>query len=1279
MKNHNWLSSIAKSINGTPSRQSRRRSRANPVTVGSLEPRNLLASVSFDAGAGTLSFDADAGQADVVTVSAPTATSLQILVGNGDSIVLQDDAVGNADFALSQTNIADDTLTIDVSSSVISQLNFDLMDLDDIFTATGLAGIQNLLVVGGDANDTLDASALSTGVQFFGNGGGDQLIGGSGDDVLAGGGGTDIISGGDGSDTNSFAGIGLGVTATVAADGTGTASYGGVNETFTGIENLTGSDNDDVLTATGAAANTLLGEGGNDILAGGGGTDIIDGGDGIDTNSFQGIGVGVVATVTADGTGTASYASVSETFAGIENLTGSENNDVLIATGAAANVLLGQGGDDVLAGGGGTDIIDGGEGTDTNSFAGIGLGVTATINDDGTGSAAYGAVTESFVSIENLTGSDNADILTGNALVNVIDGGLGDDTISGLAGNDLLFGGSGDDTVNGGEGDDRIVGGFGDDQLSGDSGDDTLIGGGQIEITVTNLSRADGSLLTPVVVATQNGIYDQFDVGSAASENIERLAEDGTTGPRIAAALGSGGVGDAQATAGGPLAPGESRVLTFFADPTDPLTQYLSYASMVIPSNDAFIGNDDPMQLDLFDENGSLIRRIGEGAYIVTGDDVYDAGTEVNDEIPENTAALAQTAPNTGVTENGVIRQHEGFQGSERFGGAIGNILTARPGSDFTVEGTQILSIEVDSAAEETGFSVELRDQPLTSLTTGQSSAELVEEAVAGNLYFNVHTNSFPGGEIRGQLSVQSDVMVDGVRTIILTASLDGAQEPDNTSDSQATGDAIVTIVVDGPSTTYSSSLAIDGITTSDLLPVASVSSIHIHNAPAGSNGPVITDVIQGAGGDINGNAVNALFDTGDGNVFTEVFESDNDIIEGGSGNDTISGGSGDDVLRGGTGDDTINGGDGNDALNGGAGNDTLSGGAGDDFFVGIGGTDSIDGGSGNDTNSFQGIGLGVTATITADGSGTASYGSVNETFVGIENLTGSDNADVLSVVGSFDSVLRGLGGDDILTGSNGNDTLFGNDGNDILRGGAGNDTAQGGEGDDALNGGGGNDFLSGEGGNDFFVGIGGTDSINGGVGFDTNSFQGIGTGVTARINDDGTGLAQYGMVSEVFTGIDRLVGSANDDILIVTGSRGTQLVGLEGDDLLIGGSGDDVLTGGAGNDTLNARGGNDLIFGNLGNDTINAGDGDDFARGDEGDDSIAGGAGEDRLVGADGNDLLFGNEGRDFVFGGIGDDGLFGGDDDDELRGGDGDDVLLGGLGVDLLIGGNGTDQEIQ
>ena len=77
-------------------------------------------------------------------------------------------------------------------------------------------------------------------------------------------------------------------------------------------------------------------------------------------------------------------------------------------------------------------------------------------------------------------------------------------------------------------------------------------------------------------------------------------------------------------------------------------------------------------------------------------------------------------------------------------------------------------------------------------------SGDFVTEALAGNLYFNVHTNDFNGGEIRGQLdTIVSDVTdADGVRTIVLSASLDSAQEPGGTSDSDATGTGSLTCLL---------------------------------------------------------------------------------------------------------------------------------------------------------------------------------------------------------------------------------------------------------------------------------------------------------------------------------------------------------------------------------------------------------------------------------------------------------------------------------------------------
>ncbi len=73
---------------------------------------------------------------------------------------------------------------------------------------------------------------------------------------------------------------------------------------------------------------------------------------------------------------------------------------------------------------------------------------------------------------DDLTGTDEADVICGTRVANTITAGGGDDTVYGAGGNDYLQGGDGDDEMNGGDGNDRFTGGDGDDTLSGGDGDD---------------------------------------------------------------------------------------------------------------------------------------------------------------------------------------------------------------------------------------------------------------------------------------------------------------------------------------------------------------------------------------------------------------------------------------------------------------------------------------------------------------------------------------------------------------------------------------------------------------------------------------------------------------------------------------------------------------------------------------------------------------------------------------------------------------------------------------
>jgi hypothetical protein len=126
-------------------------------------------------------------------------------------------------------------------------------------------------------------------------------------------------------------------------------------------------------------------------------------------------------------------------------------------------------------------------------------------------------------------------------------------------------------------------------------------------------------------------------------------------------------------------------------DPLAAASRYMSYASMVIPSNDAFIANDAPNAVPVFDAAGKFIG----GRFIVFGSMVRDAGTEVNDEVPMNTAFLGQMSPNTGVTEGGVVMVHPGFMPG-------GNILSTPmfANSDFRAAGYRVAEVTVEVVPE---------------------------------------------------------------------------------------------------------------------------------------------------------------------------------------------------------------------------------------------------------------------------------------------------------------------------------------------------------------------------------------------------------------------------------------------------------------------------------------------------------------------------------------------------------------------------------------------------
>jgi Ca2+-binding RTX toxin-like protein len=285
-------------------------------------------------------------------------------------------------------------------------------------TLTGDAGIN--VLTGNAGNDVLTGMAGND--ELSGGSGTDTLLGGIGNDNLHGGDDIDNLDGGDGNDN-------------LYGDAGNDLLVGGL-----GSDYLYGGDGDD----------TLQGGDGDDTLIGGAGVDVIDGGLGSNTASYVADTVGVTVNLSTGANGVGGEAE-GDSYLSINNLTGGFGGDTLTGDGGT-NVLSGGSGDDNLEGLGGADALDGGAGlNDTASYGNATSGVIASL----TGSFAVGPVVtqtgdaagDTFVNIENLSGTDYNDTLIGNTANNTLIGGSGDDILEGFSGGDTLQGGSGVDTV----------------------------------------------------------------------------------------------------------------------------------------------------------------------------------------------------------------------------------------------------------------------------------------------------------------------------------------------------------------------------------------------------------------------------------------------------------------------------------------------------------------------------------------------------------------------------------------------------------------------------------------------------------------------------------------------------------------------------------------------------------------------------------------------------------------------------------------------------------------
>ncbi len=136
-----------------------------------------------------------------------------------------------------------------------------------------------------------------------------------------------------------------------------------------------------------------------------------------------------------------------------------------------------------------------------------------------------------------------------------------------------------------------------------------------------------------------------------------------------------------------------------------------------------------------------------------------------------------------------------------------------------------------------------------------------------------------------------------------------------------------------------------------------------------------------------------------------------------------------DDTLSGDDEGNTFWGGDGKDTIYGGLGINTLFGEGGDDTFYSQAGRDNFDGGAGTDLVDYSLLTARVTANLSDNSQN--SGGAVNDTYVAIENLRGTDFNDRL-VGNESANTLYGGAGDDVFDSGTGLDTVYGGEGTDV-------------------------------------------------------------------------------------------------------------------------------------------------------------------------------------------------------------------------------------------------------
>ena len=892
--------------------------------VGGAGSESLVGGTGNDAitiGGGTDNVSAGAGN-DTITAAANFSAADTVSGGQGTDTMTMTAVATDSNFA----NVTDlETLSVTVVGS------------NTLGTTAEAAGITNFIMNNGANNDTVTATAYTTGLNVTLGGTGADIINlGSGDDSVSFA-STDEMNDGDtiafgsGADTLAMtAASNVALTGTVDLDditgletivvngSTGTdvvtlqfqataataadaitvdaTQLTGASDTITMTNNsgtqpttftITGGVNGDTLAGAGAAAgDTIDGGAGNDQIGGGGGNDSLIGGAGSDTITIA---------------------------AGTVNASGGDANDTI----AVAATLSAA---DTISGGAGTDTMTmtpGGTAADA-AFANVSsietLSLTAGAATLGANAQAAGVTT-----IAMDTAGGGADTLTATAFTTGLTVALGDGNgdIVTLSNADNIVSFASTDELNDG---DTIAFGSGADTLSMTAASNVALTGTVDLDDITGLETivVNGSTGTDVVTlqfqATAATAADAITVDATqltgASDTITMTNNSGTQPTTFTI---TGGV-NGDTLVGGGAAAGDTIVGNGGNDSmvgnqgNDSITGGSGSDNAnggagndtinTAAANDTITAGAGTDNIDAGAADDSIVM-----AGNLTFDDVIDGGANgtggdtlsanalgTNGDINFlNTSNIEALVLGTGASQIGSRAQAAGVTAVTLVDGAGVDTLTA---TTYTTGLTVTAGIGNDSISLGSGNDNVVVD----------SNDELtVNDTIAFGSGSDTITTTAAAGVANG-VSLDLD-NITGLETIVLGGT---------------TGADVSTIQFAAVTATTSQTITIDGssaTTTTD--------NITVTNASARNT--TLFDITTGAGADsVQGGSGGDTIAT-NGNGDTVVANQGNDTITTGLGNDSIVLGLGNDSIDAGAGNDTVTSGNGSEQITLGIGTDTVN------------------------------------------------------------------------------------------------------------------------------------------------------------------------------------------------------------------------------------------------------------------------------------------------------------------------------------------------------------------